>query len=536
MARKKHQGNNQTVQDAVIYARYSSHNQKEESIEQQIDECMAFAKANGLNVVEVYADSAVSGKTDRRTSFQRLLRDAEKKKFQVVVAYKSNRIARNMLNALQYENRLDSYGIRTLYAKEEFGDTAAGRFALRTMMNVNQFYSENMAEDIMRGLLDNAAEGKTNGQVPFGYVRGEDGRCKIVDAEAEIVREIFDRVLSGDSFVDIASDLNNRGIRTKKGNLWNKGSFHRMLRNDSYIGVFRYADVVKYDCVPPIVSKEVFDSMQHFLDNKKNPQGRHRENGEYILTGKLYCGYCKSHMVGVSGRGRHGDMHFYYVCQKKRNDHDCKKKNVKRDWLEKRIAEITKAAVLQDDVIEWIAENAVSFQQQARRTSKVGILEQELSDNKKSQKNIMNAIEAGIFTVTTKDRLLEIEATISRLERSLAIEKAKSVPVEKERIIYSLGLLKNGSVDDKAYRKRLIDTFVKSVYLYDDNIEIEYYYAGKKSILAYPLEDKDVSDYGALEGLYKLSLAPPQGSQTNPEAAIYLTATGFVLVCPLDFI
>ena len=499
------------VIDAVIYARYSSHNQREESIEQQIDECMAFAKANGLNVIEVYADSAVSGKTDRRTSFQRLLRDAEKKKFQVVVAYKSNRIARNMLNALQYENRLDGYGIRTLYAKEEFGDTAAGRFALRTMMNVNQFYSENMAEDIMRGLLDNAAEGKTNGQVPFGYVRGKDGRCEIVEKEAQIVREIFDRVLSGDSFVDIANDLNNRGVRTKKGNFWNKGSFHRMLRNDSYIGVFRYADVVKHDCVPPIVSKEVFESMQHFLENKKNPQGRHRENGEYILTGKLYCGYCKSHMVGVSGRGRHGDMHYYYVCQKKRNDHDCKKKNVKRDWLEKRIAEITKAAVLQDDVIEWIAENAVSFQHQARRTSKIGILEQELSENKKSQKNIMNAIEAGIFTVTTKDRLLEIEATISRLERSLAIEKAKSVPIEKERIIYSLGLLKNGSVDDKAYRKRLIDTFVKSVYLYDDHIEIEYYYAGKKSTLAYPLEDKTVSDSGAMEGLYKLSLAPPQG-------------------------
>ena len=217
MAKKK-QGNNQALQDAVIYARYSSHNQKEESIEQQVLECTEFAKTNGLNVVEIYADSAVSGKTDRRTSFQRLLRDAEKGKFQVVIAYKSNRIARNMLNALQYENRLDGYGIRTLYAKEEFGDTAAGRFALRTMMNVNQFYSENMAEDIMRGLMDNAAEGKTNGQLTFGHVRGKDGRYEIQEQEAQVVKEIYDRVLGGETFVDIANDLNSRGLRTKRGN------------------------------------------------------------------------------------------------------------------------------------------------------------------------------------------------------------------------------------------------------------------------------------------------------------------------------
>ncbi len=93
-------------------------------------------------MLEVYANKAISGKTDKRKNFQRMMRDAEKRKFTVVIAYKSNRIARNMLNALSYENRLESYGIRTLYAKEEFGDTAAGRFALRSMMNVNRFYSE----------------------------------------------------------------------------------------------------------------------------------------------------------------------------------------------------------------------------------------------------------------------------------------------------------------------------------------------------------------------------------------------------------
>ena len=105
----------------VIYARYSSHNQKEESIEQQVEECMEFAANNNIKIIQIYADKALSGKTDKRPQFQHMMRDAEKRQFNVVVAYKSNRIARNMLHALEYENRLAKYNIETLYAKEEFG-------------------------------------------------------------------------------------------------------------------------------------------------------------------------------------------------------------------------------------------------------------------------------------------------------------------------------------------------------------------------------------------------------------------------------
>ena len=198
MARSKRNEYSSAEQIGVIYARYSSHNQKEESIEQQIAECSDFAAKNGIRIVGIYADKAVSGRSDRRPNFQRMMRDAEKRQFQIVVAYKSNRIARNMLNALQYEARLDLLGIKTLYAKEEFGNTAAGRFALRTMMNVNQFYSENMGEDIKRGMLDNAENCKVNGALPLGYVSGPDKRYAIEPKEAEIVRGIYDKVLDAD--------------------------------------------------------------------------------------------------------------------------------------------------------------------------------------------------------------------------------------------------------------------------------------------------------------------------------------------------
>jgi len=521
-------------QTAVIYARYSSHAQKDESIEQQVEECMAFAKTNGLNVIEVYADKAISGKTDRRTSFQRLLRDAEKRKFGVVIAYKSNRIARNMLNALQYEAKLDTYGIKTVYAKEEFGDTAAGRFALRTMMNINQFYSENLAEDVKRGMMDNASMCKVNGRLPLGYVRSKEGYYQVDDAEAAIVREIFDKYKDGIPFVDIANELNGRGIKTKQGNLWNKNSFHTLLANTNYIGVYHYSDVVIEDGVPPIISKEVFAIVQDNLQ-KKAAANCHRKNADFLLTGKLFCGHCGSYMVGTSGTGKSGDIHFYYSCQGRRTGNGCQKDHVRRDWLELEIAKITKEIVLKDDTIEWIADNAISFQQQARRESGIGRLEQELSEKRKAQKNVMSAIEAGIYTATTKDRLIEIETSISELSRKLAIENAKNEPISKTTIVYILQSFKDGNVEDKSYQKQLIDSFVKSVYLYDDHIKIEYYYAGKDTCRDYPLEEETPPPDDEVVCSYTLPLGSPQETQANPPAVIYLTAGGFVLDCPLHY-
>lgn len=530
----------------VIYARYSSHNQKEESIEQQVDECTAFALQNGIKIIQTYADKALSGRTDKRPQFQRMMRDAEKRGFSVVIAYKSNRIARNMLQALNYEDRLSRYGIETLYAKEEFGNTAAGRFALRTMMNVNQFYSENMAEDIKRGMRDNAESCKVNGALPLGYVKGADGRYEISPKEAEIVRSIYRKVLDGVSFVDIANELNVKGIKTKQGNLWNKNSFHRMLANDVYIGVYRHSGFVKESGVPPIIEREVFYAMQKHLETKRNPRGRHRENGDYLLTGKLRCGYCESFMVGASGTSKTGDKHFYYSCNGRRTGSSCRKENVRKDYIEYAVAVLTQKIILQDDVIEWIADGAVKLAKEASQSSEIADMEAQLAENRKATKNIMAAIEQGIFTTTTKDRLLELEADIASLESSIKAAKAISEGrmLEKERIIYSLEKLRNGNTHSKVYQKQLIDTFVRAVYLWDDRIGIDYYYAGKNSIEQYSLSellssrDENIEGYGGAERVLtnspKLHHKRVIRTQEGVEIIILLAPQGFVLLSPLS--
>ena len=457
----------QKMKTAVIYARYSSHNQREESIEQQVDECRAYAIANNLEVIDIYADSACTGKNDKRVQYKRMQRDAQREKFDYIVAYKSNRIARNMLMALNFENAMAEYNIKVLYAKEEFGDTAAGRFALRTMMNVNQFYSENMAEDIKRGLKDNAEACKVTGPLPLGYKCGEDGKPIIDDAYAGIVREIFERFSNGETFAAIANDLNMRGIKTKPGGFWNKNSFHRIVNNERYTGVYIYRDVRKENGMPKIIEKEMYLRVQELLHTKKNPQGRHRENGDYLLTGKLKCGHCGAYMMGMSGTSKSGQLHHYYACQEARKG-KCHKKNVRRDYIERQIAMAIHQYVLQDDVIEWIADCTIKYQKKLLAESEVGMLEIQLSDTKKAIGNIMAAIEQGIFTSTTKQRLLDLEAEQEALTNRITLAKAELTPVEREQVIAWLESMKDGDIENKAYQKMLFDTFVTAVFLYDD--------------------------------------------------------------------
>ena len=477
----------------VIYARYSSHAQKDASIEQQVEECTKYAKESGIQIAHVYADRAVTGKTDLRADFQRMMKDAEKGKFNYVLSWKSNRIGRNMLQAMMNEAKLNDLGIRVLYTEEDFDDTAAGRFALRSMMNVNQFYSENMAEDVMRGMLDNASRCKVNGPLPFGYKKGEDERYALDEPKDAIVREIYTRVACGESFVDIANDLNARGVLTSRGSKWNKSSFHTLTTNERYMGIYIYDSVRIDGGIPQIVGEDLFYQVQEVLKTKKNPQGRHRVNGDYLLTGKLFCGRCDSPMAGISGTGKSGKLHYYYICQKKRNEKACDKAAVRRDWIESEVATAIKKHILNDEIIEQIATASAEYSRKHKEQSHVVMLEAQLSENKKATKNLLTAIEQGIISPVTKDRLMELEQEQARLVGRLAIEKSDAPEVTKEQVVAWLESFRNGDPEDKKYQAKLFDTFLVSVYVYDDDLIIGFGFSGSKSKVRVPL-NKDLVD------------------------------------------
>ena len=470
------------AQPCVIYARYSSHAQRDVSIEQQVADCEAYAKLNNLRVVKVYADRAISGTNDKRPEFQRMLRDAEKGRWAYVLTWKVDRFARNRYDSATYKYRLKRCGVRVIYAKESIPDGPEGILLESVLEGSAEYYSANLSQNIKRGMRFNAMECKVNnGSMPLGYCKGPDGRYALVDSEAEVVREIFRKVSEGVPFVDIASSLNGRGIRTKRGGLWGKNSFHAILKNEAYIGVYHYSDVRVEGGMPAIVDKSLFLEVDQRLKTKKNPQGRHRENGDYMLTGKLFCGLCGSPMVGVSGTSRTGDLHFYYSCNKRRVERGCQKEHVKRDWIERVVVQATLDYVLQPDVIQWIADAVMAYQEREGNSDVLAGLRDDLSENQKATENVMKAIEAGIITVTTKGRLMELEAEASRLKDAICLEEASLTHIERDFIVYWMEQFKGGNVESAAFRRKVIDSFVNAVYLWDDHIRIAFNYSGKGS-------------------------------------------------------
>lgn len=498
----------------VLYGRYSSHNQKDISVEQQFEKGYELAAEYGIRIIDTYADRAVSGRTDKRRDFQRMMTDAAKGKFRYVIAWKSNRMGRNMLEALINEARLQDLGVRVLYVEEDFDDTAAGRFAARSMMNVNQFYSENMAEDIKRGLYDNAANCMVaNGHLPYGYKADETLHYAIDEPKAAVIREIFTRVSCGEAFVDIMASLNVRGIKTSYGRPWGRSSFQKILSNERYRGIYIYGDVRKEGGIPRIISDELYFKVQEVITTKKNPQGRHRVNGDYLLTGKLFCGHCKSPMTGISGTSRSGNLHYYYVCQKRRTEKTCEKKNLRRDDIELQVAKAIKRRTLDDDTINWIADSVVEYSQHQESASGIGLLEDQLKDTQRSIKNLMAAIEQGIITPTTKARLMELEKEQSDIDRKITMAKADVIPVNRDQLVGWLKKLQAGDVHDKKYQAELFDTFLIAVYVYDnpdgqDYMKVVFNYAGSKNTVEIPLDPSVIDNVENIEtGAVRLSSA-----------------------------
>ena len=467
------------TQNCVVYARYSSHAQKDTSIEDQVREIEVYCRQNNLRIMRVYADRHLSGTNDKRPQFQQMLKDAAHGGWSYVVVWKTDRFARNRYDSAMYKYKLKRYGVRVLSAKESIPDGPEGILLESILEGSAEYYSANLAQNIRRGLQSNALECKVNnGSIPYGFCKGADGRFAVVEAEAQIVRDIFKKVAEGIPFVDIIDDLNARGIRTKKGGTWNKNSFRRMLRNELYTGVYVYSDVRIEGGCPAIIDKALFLEVAQKLETKKKPQGRHRENGDYMLTGKLFCGLCGSPMTGVSGTGKHGDVHYYYVCNSRRNKKNCTKENVSREWIENVVMNAALDTVLQPDIIEWVADQVMAFQKREGNTAQLLSLRDELATTQKAAGNVMKAIEAGIITASTKQRLLELETEASRIQDAITLEEASLTHFDRDFIVWWLNDFKKGDRTDKAFRRKVIDTFVAAVYLWDDHIRIAFNYSG----------------------------------------------------------
>lgn len=504
---------------AAIYARYSSSSQNDASIEQQVAECTQYALQNGLTIVSTYEDRAMTGRNDRRPGFQRMIRAAERGEFKTLLTYKSNRLARNMLDALKYEDKLDKVGVSVVYCKEDFGDNAAGRLALRMMMSINEFYSDNLAEDVKRGMRDSAQKCKVVGAIPFGYRKGADDCFEIDEATAPIVREIFKRVLNGEAYMDIARDLNTRGIQTAQHKPWNKGSFQGILRNERYTGTYLFKDIRIEGGVPAIITREVYDAVQQIRKERNVFAGRHRSNNVFLLTGKLFCGKCLSPMVGISGKGRQGNAYYYYSCNGKRLGKICDKKNAPKGRIEEEVTRCILTVVLKDEMLEWIADAIMDMARIQKEKSKLAYYESRLSETKKQIANIVRAVEMGVVADEFKERLAQLQEDKQTLLGKIAIEKMNLLQVDREHVVHYLRTIRDGNPADPAFQRRIIRDFVRAVYLYDGYFKLVADFTGKNVTYEMPFNPDGSSDSDTnsapvdemSKGLYRRTFGVPCG-------------------------
>ena len=484
---------------AVIYARYSSHAQRDVSIEQQINACMMFAQRSGIHVLQVYEDRALTGTSDKRPGFQRMIQDAKKGQWNYVIVYTLDRFARDRYDSAVYKRQLKNCDVKVLSAMENISDDPTGVLLESLLEGLAEYYSKELSRKVQRGMNDNASKCMVNGALPLGYVRGEDGRYAIEESEAEIVREIYRRVNDGDGLFVIIDDLNARGLLTKKGKKWNRSSFNRILNNERYTGLYHYGDIVIPGGIPQIISQSLFDSVQAIMFQKANcrkdptgatPQKRRRKGGVYLLTGKLFCGNCKSPMIGISGVGQSDVPHYYYTCKGRRADHDsCHRRNIRRDDIELFVATALRDTMLTDTAISALASAAIKYQKNNVSNLEAESLRNQLADVNKSLTNLMAAVEAGIFSATTQKRLLELESRQRELTQLLTLaEQEADALLTEEEIIATLEMFQHGNITEKSYQEALIDTFLVAAYVYDDHVKFVFNLGGKRKNVKLPFD------------------------------------------------
>jgi DNA invertase Pin-like site-specific DNA recombinase len=484
------------------------------SIDQQIQAGKEFAARNNIEIVKIFTDRALTGTNDRRPDFQNMIKEAKVSDWDYIIVYTLDRFARDRYDSAIYKRQLKEAGVKVLSAMENISDDPTGVLVESLLEGLAEYYSKELSRKIRRGMSDNAQKCMVNGSVPLGYVRGADGRYAICEAEADIVREIFRRVLKDEPFVQIIEDLNARCILTKKGKPWNKSSFNKILTNERYAGVYIYGDVRIPGGIPAIIDQATFDAVQLKLHTKRNPRKgaapvrRRRESGTYLLTGKLFCGHCRSPMVGISGTGKSSALHFYYTCRGKRETHTCTKKNVRRDHVEHRIATALRDTMLTDAAIAVLADAAVAYQAAQQQNTEIAALRNRLADIDCSLSNLMAAIEAGIFTASTRDRLTELESQKRTVATQLAQEEAAAESIlTREEIIAALELFQHGDINDKDYQEALIDTFLVAAYLYDDKLRIVFHLDGQRKDQTLPFD---------IDSLSPVDPDPPAGVCISP--------------------
>ncbi len=327
---------------AALYARVSSDRQDVDlSIAAQMRALRDYAEKNGYVVAREYIDEAESGRIADRPQFRRMLDEASKPNapFKEILVWKFSRFTRKREHAVAFKSMLRKRGIKVVSITEHADDTPTGKLMEAIIESVDEFYSENLAQEVMRGMREAASRGFwVSSRVPYGYrkIMVQDGakkrpKLEPVEGEESLVRRMFRMAEVGKSVLDIVKTLNGDGIPSPRGKRWSKTAVYTILRNETYTGALVWGAAAKdkappvrvEDAFPAIVSRETYNRVATLLESrapaKVNPR---RVASTYLLSGLLMCEACSRALTGQESKS---GQFAYYVCNSlmKRGQGEC---------------------------------------------------------------------------------------------------------------------------------------------------------------------------------------------------------------------
>jgi DNA invertase Pin-like site-specific DNA recombinase len=462
---------------AVIYARYSSDAQREESIEGQLRECGEFAERKGYTIVKTYADRAISGKkADNRPQFMQMIEDSKQKLFNTVIVWKIDRFSRDKYDSVFYKNALKKNGVSVISATEPIDDSPEGQLMESIFEGFSAYYIKDLAMKVNRGMTENALKCKFNGGSPtYGYFIDEHKHFQPDPVKALVVADIFRRYSGGESLKSILSSLQGQGLQTGHGKPPTYSFLVNLIKNRRYLGEYRFKDTVVENAFTPLVEPDIFEKCQRRLvENQRRPAHFKTVADKYLLTGKSYCGYCGTSMCGESGKSKTGVIHRYYQCRAAKTKRTCDKKRISKDFLETAVTDISMQFFDNAPLLNSVVDNC--FELQSRKNANLPALESQLEQVNKEIDNVMTAIKQGIITPTTKETLLKLEQDKGELEVNIAKERIERPVLSREQIKFGLCRFSTTNLDDSEQKQRLIEVFVNSIYVYDDKFVITFNY------------------------------------------------------------
>lgn len=433
---------------AAIYARFSSHNQRSESIEIQVDNSRAYCERNGLEVVREYCDYAQTGRNVNRAQFQLMMEDARRGLFDYVVIYKVTRIMRNRDEMALARIMLRKAGVEILYAGEEIASGSSGVLQLGMLEVLAEYESAIDSERIRDGIQKNAERCMANGHTLYGWDI-VNGRYVVNDGEARVLRKMKNMLFAGSSVADIVRAVSDERSRT--GKRFNQDTVTKLLKRVQNGGTYRYAGIEVEGGMPGLWPQSEQDMVLSILEQRHRPRRRIDSRAEFPLSGNLWCSKCGRTMVGSSGTSENGATYSYYKCPKCR-------RALRRELLEDAVVDLTLEALGQEDVRERILSCMMEFQEsRSDEKPQSYYLKQEMRRIDAAIERVWKAIEDGIAPPGGRERTEELRKRRYKLEADLRIAKHQESLKPSREVIEEWLDTMAAQLDPK----RIIGTFVR---------------------------------------------------------------------------